>query len=88
MSKPIHPSELDARQRIARAQSFSVYQYRYRARYMREGFGSIAEADAHSKTVEAEWPGRPTLIYAMCDGVALPVPADLRAAASAQSSKE
>jgi hypothetical protein len=85
MIKKPHASELDARERIARAQSFSVYQYRHRNRYMRDGFATMAEAAAHAAIVEQEWPDRPTLLYAIVDGVSLPVPADLRAAASASS---
>lgn len=88
-SKKQHASEIDARERIGRATEFSVYQYRYRERYVRDGFKTMIEAIEHARAVIAEHPIRPCLIYAGTDGVWLPVPDDmLSAAVSAQSRGE
>lgn len=88
MSKKRHQSEIDARERIARATSFSVYQYRHRDRVMEDGFKSMAVAAARADAIELEHPARPALIYAIVDGVSIPVPNDLRAAASAKPIEE
>lgn len=88
MAKKLHASEIDARARIARASAFSVYMYFHRARYVSPDFGSMAAAAAHAADLEARHAPKRALIYADCEGVRLPVPDDLRAAASAHSRGE
>lgn len=83
--KKLHAADITAREAIAQATAFSVYQYRHRARYMRDGFITLAQAAAHAAEVERANPARPALIYAYLNGIGHPVPNDLRAAASAQA---
>lgn len=86
--KKMHAADIATREAIANATAFSVYQYRHRNRYMRDGFATMAAAAAHAAEVERDHPARPALIYAVCDGVSHPVPNDLRAAASAQNQED
>lgn len=88
MAKKVHPAEIDARRRIADATAFSVYMYFHRARYVSQDFASMAAAADHADALEAQHAPKKALIYADCAGVRLPVPDDLRAAASAQSRGE
>lgn len=86
--KKLHDADIANRAMIAKATEFSVYQYRHRARYIQERFATLAAAAEHATAVERANPSRPCLIYGYVDGVAHTVPADMRAAASAQSNRE
>lgn len=85
MNKKLHAADAYAREQIAKAQSFSVYQYRHRAPLREFDIPTLAQAAARASEVELEHTAHPALIYAYVGGVGYPVPADLRAAASAQS---
>lgn len=87
--KKEHPADISTRNHVLLADEFSIFQQRHRARYWRDGLKTLAEAAAHADEVEAEDRSRrPCLIYAIRNGVACAVPPNLRAAASAQISKE
>lgn len=87
-TKKLHAAEIYAREQIAKAQSFSVYQYRYRSPVREFDFATMAFAIERAEELEKQHTEHPVLIYAYSGGVGYPVPADLRAAASAQSRGE
>lgn len=88
MEKKLHASDVFAREQIAKATTFSVYQYRHRAALREFDIPTLAQAAARASEVELEHTAHPALIYGYVGGVGYPVPADLRAAASAQSKGE
>lgn len=84
MGKKLHPADIAARDAIASATDFCVFMYMHRARIMEGGFATMAAAAIRADELEKANQPKRALIYAMVGGVAVPVPAELRAAASAQ----
>lgn len=82
-TKKQHDADLANRDAVARATEFSVYQYRHRAPYRGVMHPTLAAAAHEADEIERAHTARPCLIYAYLNGVAHPVPTDLRAAASA-----
>lgn len=81
MRKKMHPADIAAREQIAKADRFSVFQQRFSGRVAEHDFGSLERAAARAKQLEAEFSKRPALIYAVVDGNSVPVPNDMRNAA-------
>lgn len=79
--KKIHDADVHARAMVAKAQEFSAFQYRRAGRVVEYGFKTIADADRRALEFQAECPQRGSLVYAIVDGVAHPVPDDMRIAA-------
>lgn len=84
MGKTLHPADIAAREAIARATAFSVFMYVHRARVMEPGYDTLADAAKRADELERIYKPKVALIYALVDGQQVPVPNDLRAAASAQ----